>query len=390
MSAKKTSYAGLDLAELLQLEIELCTPLKRADWFNRANGGSPHAIRAAMLNGIFDDCARKGLRHQSELVSALPRNYTPGQIYQYFKAGTFHDDDATVWDVSRDILRTMLVGTKNTRGLPKKRAEVAENIVHFFFPVSDGSSFRLPPPFFQVERTNSEAFRAWPHDEVESAFFAVSLAKKYCENGKRRLRWFMASGGGLFRELTDEREFYRWAERLTAALCFGLEFTFLIPERGKEGNTHFHGFVDRLNEYWDSLDHKLDKTSFRDRYPGLDGLVDPDQIANRARASVKTVTVPMNGETKNVTEVGLRQMFPVQYRLELGNPEVYGATFLNPWLRFHWVDLSEHVTRECTAKFASIAFNDGSGRNRLVLLTPESMTEYLKWLTAYANSDVNG
>jgi hypothetical protein len=383
MSAKKTSYSGLDLPELLQLEVELCTPLKRADWFDRVHGANPHAIRGAMLEEMFDECERRGLRHHLDLVAALPRNYPPGKIYQYFKAGNFPDEDRQAWNVSRDLLRAMLVGPKNTRRVSKERSEAADRIVNFFFPVDPGTSQRVPPPFFRVERTSSEPFRAWPHDDAEGTFYAVSLAKRYCESGKRRLRWFMASGGDLFRDLTDEREFYGWAERLTAAFCFGLEFTFIIPEQEQEGQTHSHGFVDRLKKYWDSLDETLDKSTFRDRYPGLAGFVDPGQVANRARASMRIRPVPMNGEAKNISEAGLRQMFPVQYRLELANPEVFGPTFLNPWLRFHWVDLWEPVKKECTPKFAAIAFNDSLGRNRLVLLTPESMTEYLKWLTAF-------
>lgn len=63
---------------------------------------------------------------------------------------------------------------------------------------------------------------------------------------------------------------------------------------------------------------------------------------------------------------------------------MYGPTFLNPWLRFHWVDSYDPLAQKWTAQYTTIAFNDGSNNNHLVLLTPSSMTEYLKWLAAFA------
>lgn len=308
---RKGEYEGFTLAELLQLEVELCTPLRRAEWFRSTKDANPMAIRAALLSDVHDRCKEKGLvkNQLAELmIKRRPAKLSDGQwehrLYGHFYTDRFPKNNLTSWRISKDLLRCMLVGT-NVRDSVDRRHHVAESIVRYFFTTD---LKELPPPFFNVERTDSH-FCGWPHDEAESRFYMVSLAMD-CHDKRKDVRWFLASGGDLFHGLKDEKKFSVWAERLTAALCFGLKFTLLVPEPTQGNESPSHEFIERLNQYWKTIDADLDKTDFAGRYPDLQHLITEHEIGTKAQQSFNPVQVPMS-EARMIDHTRLNETFSV-------------------------------------------------------------------------------
>jgi hypothetical protein len=394
MSAEGSAYSGLDFSELLQVEGELCTPLKRAQWVR--DGAEPHKVRAALLSDVFDRCKSRGLKmndlapvlaHQTFYARKTDRERQT-RIYELFSpTRSRSEDDIAPWQCSQELLAAMLRGLTSSTPAQNERNEVTERIVRFFFPTDLMSpnavqKAELPPPFFQKERLRSP-FAACPHDESESNFYSASLGRLHYES-TARVRWFMASGGDLLRSLTGST-FGLWAERMTAALCFGVELTFIIPQ-ADEGETPIQGFLGRFNNYWKS---EFNVTTLRHRYPELaKTFTNNIQVAEQAHKHMKVVPVQMSGEAKSVDSEILKRMFPFtpSFRASSemkGTSQVYGAVFLNPWLRFHWVDVLDTSQSHCEPQYAAIAFNDRYQKTTICIVPPESMLEYLKWLSVF-------
>jgi hypothetical protein len=400
MAADPSQFSGLSLSELLQLEAELCTPLRRKDWVD-SGSKEPHAVRAALLTEVYRKCKPRGLQKQHlapvlkklypVLANLYPREqdqdrWLKNKVYNLFSPERSpNDSDRMSWWGSQELLTVMLRGIKSDGSDDiRQRNEIVGRIVRFFFPadVSGASGpVDLPPPFFREERTGSDHC-AWPHDAAEVDFYAVSLARRYRETDKR-VRWFIASGGDLFRALGG-RTFDAWAERIAAALCFGLNLTFVVPA-ASGGTTPLHDYLSRLQDYWKT---KLDLTILASRYPDLH-VASGESIKQRALKNMRIKEVRMPGQAKRATGAMFTKMFPFarSFGASLNMAEdsrVYGPTFLNPWLRFHWIDLMVGPPApSCEPQFAAIAFNDHLGKTNLVLLAPDSMTEYLKWLSAF-------
>jgi len=385
-------YPGIDRSELLQLEAELCTPTKRQEWVNDTRYGSaPHEVRVALLRDVYKRCAPRGLK-LNDLTPVLTAT-TPyarkldgdrrARIYELFNAKRpMSVDDVSVWNTSRELLVAMLGGFANINTDEEDaRNQVVKRIANFFFPQESARQIDLPPPFFQVQRTTSR-YVGYPHDEAEANFFTVSLARRHYRK-ETRVRWFMASGRDVLHSLTGS-DFNRWAERLTAAICFGLDFTFIVPQAG-DNKGPIHNYLDRIANYWKN---DLDITILQSRYPEFRGMTDRGQFEREAGAHLKIVAVPMIGSPRYVEASKVTQMFPLAHSFKAsadmkGGTEVYGPAFLNPWLRFHWADLVDENRSSCEPQFAAIAYNDSARRNTLHLVEPESMFEYLKWLSAF-------
>jgi hypothetical protein len=94
------------------------------------------------------------------------------------------------------------------------------------------------------------------------------------------------------------------------------------------------------------------------------------------------------GQAKSLDAARLTHMFPFPESFKAasamkGSLQVYGPTFLNPWIRFHWLDLLDTTQSRCEPQFAAIAFNDSFRKTTLHLVGPDSMLDYLKWLSAF-------
>ena len=128
-----------------------------------------------------------------------------------------------------------------------------------------------------------------------------------------------------------------------------------------------------------------------DRYPELRrkfANAKNTQVEQHARTHMNIVPVPMSGAAKSVDKEGLTNMFPLAHSFQAlsgmkGRLQVYGPTFLNPWLRFHWEDLLD-ASHRCEHQYSAIAYNDSSQNTFLHLVPWDSMFEYLKWLWAFA------
>jgi len=387
------SYAGLDLSELLRLEVELCTPLKRKDWTtDKRFGTRPQQVRVALLRDVRDNtCEPKGL-DMNDLSPVLGRDgdrkgrgrdWRETRIFQLFKKNPpfANEDDQGTWEDSRKILRAMLGGMKKDGVVVRdEKTDVVNRIVSYFF--TDERQLTRTPPFFRPERTDPR-YAAWPHDDGEGIFFAVSLAQRHVQPNTRA-RWFMATGGDVLRSLVGPA-FKLRTDALTAALCLGLDFTFVIPKPVKFREA-IHEYLDRVQQYWLC---DLDIERFFMRFPDLARLETNKRIGEQVLEHFHIREISMDEGPRSVDEAAVSRMFPLEQSVrrqadtgDLG--DVYAPTFLNPWLRFHWADVLVESEQRCEPQYAAIAFNDISLKNTLHLLPPESMFEYLKWLTAFA------
>lgn len=393
MSTEESAYPGFDLSELLQLEAELCTPLKRGQWITK--GPEPHKVRAGMLNEVLDRCKEKGLK-MNDLAPVLAykgfyarkkERERQNKIYELFSENrTQAEGDPVCWQSSQEILTAMLRGLENGVPGPNEREQVVGRIVSFFFPVdltsNAGRKAELPPPFFRRERVRSH-FVACPHDNGEANFYAASLGRIHFESSTK-VRWFMASGGDHHHSVRGPA-FGLWAERMAAALCFGVDFTFAIPQMDK-GKTPIEDFLERFDNYWNN---ELDLAKLRIRYPELARkIVTKVDVAELARQHMKVVPIPMSGEGRTLDSAALKKMFPyAPFFRALSDmkdqPQLYGATFLNPWLRFHWADLLDTSQARCDPQYAAITYSDSPQRSTSHLVPPESMFEYAKWLSVF-------
>ncbi len=263
------------------------------------------------------------------------------------------------------------------------RRSVVDGIVKFFF----GEDFRkggdLPPPFFRRERTADPKFCACPYDAAEGEFYFTSLAREYVFKEHWKVRWFIASGGDYYRDMGEsgERNFRLWAQRVTAAACFGMDLTYVVPEEST-GKTLIHRYLERLKSY---AMEDSERETFLHRYPELTEVVNGNGIAEQMQKHLHTVHVEKPGEPEPFDAARLWAMFPLRHRSEEVNKEsspACGWTFLNPWLRFHWVDRVDSFGI-CEPLFAAIAYNSSRGKTTLQLVEPESMTQYIKWLSAF-------
>jgi hypothetical protein len=390
------SYSGLDLPELLKLEAELCTPLKRAEWIgayyapSQRYGREPVAVLAALLEEVLERTLKKMDLDKNDLAPMVEGKDAFTQkgkkletaIYNLFNPNRIQGSYGNlIWRQSRLILEVMLLGPKGLAKRSPSERKVANEIIGFFFP--DDSFEKLPPPFFSRERTES-VHPGWPHDDAESRFYTVSLARKHHQKGGR-VRWFMASGGDLLRGLTGNDSFYAYAERLTAALCFDLEFTFVVPETAHRGQT-IKVYLDALKKFWASGQHL---ETLRYRYPELN-LQSINQIDEIVRANMRVEEITMSDGPRGIDPAKLSDLFPFSQSFFKASAtirsdsQVYAPVFLNPWLRFHWADLVSSVEQRFEPQYAAIAFNDSNGKTNLVLPEPpDSMNEFLKWLSVF-------
>lgn len=386
MTSEQPAYSGLSFRKLLQLEVELCTPLKRAEWVKQV-GVEPIRVCVAMLNEVLE-LWTQGL-NKNDLASALESLFPGGtnlkeKTYAILDVNRVNKvkDHRSSWRCSQKLLRAMLLGLRE-RGFDEKCQKVANRIVKFFFPEDLTVRTKLedlPPPFFREERTDSD-YIACPHDEREANFYAVSLAQKHYRSGAR-VRWFMASGGDFLQSLSGS-EFDQWAEWLSGALCFDLDFTFLIPETG---HLPIEDFIRKFEQY---SAKQLDLEIFRNRYPDLQELISQDWMKRQFQAHFKVRPVSITSELKDVDLDRARNEFPLKNFATIfenqTKSKVCAPTFLNPWLRFHWVDIVCRTSKPiCEPQFAAIAYNDVSRNNHLIFVQPDAMSEYLKWLSVFA------